>query len=212
MLDRRRTSLATLLTATCLLTGSLAFAGPRMSEQQQPLRYNPRSLDGPLVTVTTGLDGRTWSAWANRDGAEYDIALSFRDPGGVWSEPRFIGRDDGTDQVQPALAVDGFGTVYLAFADLGTGAVRYTALPAGGSAWTAVTAVTRDGERGFMPALSIVGGRLVVAFRSGRLVVIRDVPLLDPAVRPEGIHDSPDPYGSSGDSGSGRTTPGDGGS
>ena len=211
MLDRRRTSLTTLLAATSALACSLAFAGPRLADQEQPLRYNPRSLDGPLTTVTAGLDGRTWSAWAYRDGAEYDIALSFRDPGGFWSEPQFIGRDDGADQVQPALAVDTAGTVYLAFADLGTGTIRYTALPAGGAAWTAATAVTRDGERGFMPALSVVGERLVIAFRSGRAVVIRDVPLLDPtALRPGGIHDSPDPYGNN-DSGSGRTTPGDGG-
>ena len=212
MLDRRRTSLAVFLTAACLLTGSLALAGPRISEQQpQPLRYNPRSLDGPLATVTSVVDGRTWSAWAYRDGSEYDVAVSFRDPGGFWSEPQFIGRDDGADQVQPALAVDALGNLYLAFADLGTGAVRFTALPAGGSSWTSGMAVTQDGERGFMPTLSIVGDRLVVAFRSGRAVVIRDVPLLDPAVvRPGGIHDSPDPYGNSG-SGEGRTTPGDGG-
>lgn len=216
MLDRKRCSCWLLFPALVLVAGSVALAAPRAvraPDQPQPLRYNPRSLDGPLVSATSPLDGRVWSAWAYRDGAEYDIAIAVRNHDGSWSEPAFLGRRDGADQTQPALALDAFGNVYVAFADGATGGIAVSALPSGAAAWLDPGPVTEPGERGFMPALRIVGHRLIVAYRSRHGVEIRDFGLLGPPVLgPRGIQDGPEPFGNNGGGGDdGRTNPGGGG-
>ena len=71
--------------------------------------------------------------------------------------------------------------------------------------WSGAMAVTRPGQRGNHAALRIVGDRLVVAYRTGHSVEIRDFPLVwnpastsDPSggfgsVTGRGVQDGPDP-------------------
>jgi hypothetical protein len=197
MLDYGRTRFATVLLAVGLATGAVAADAFEYEAQLVPDRYNRLSLDGPLISLTNPVDGRTWSAWAYRDGAEYDIAIAFREPAGPWSEPVFLGRLDGRDQVEPAMTADADGNLYLAYTDRGTGAILLTVLSAGADTWFDPTPVTGEGERGFTPSLRVVADRLVLAYRSGWSIVIRDLALLGPPtpVSPDSIWDSPDPYG-----------------
>lgn len=182
---------------------SVAFAGSALAATSAespgtlPHRFNPRSLDGPLVHAF-GVDGRTWSAWAYRDGAEYDIAVSTLDDSGFWSEPSFLGRGDGRDQVEPSMIVDEFGNVYLAYTDRALGAVMLSTQPAGHDSWSEPLRVSDVGTRASTPALHIVGDRLVVAYRTGPSLRIRDLPLLTVEFSGDGIQDNPDPFGSSG--------------
>jgi hypothetical protein len=172
------------------LAGSLAWAGPH--GRQLPHRYLPGSLDGRLVEVTNPADGTLWSAWAYRNGAEYDLALSFRDELGFWSEPLLIGADDGLDQTQPALAADSRGNVYLAYTEQRPDRIMLCWLQAGTTTWSDPVALTELGIRAMYPALRVVGERLVVAFRSGRGSVILDLPLLESVVGTS-MNDGPDP-------------------
>lgn len=198
MLRPHTTRTIALFLTICLVGASLATA----AIADQPRRYNPRSLDGALATVHNPVDGRTWSAWAYRAGAEYDIAISYRDDSGVWSEPVFLGAYDRRDQVHPALVADPAGNLYLAYTDRSSGAVLLTALRAGSESWFDPVPVTLADERGHMPALSVVRDRLVVAFRSGNGIVIRDFPLLSLPYTGGSINDHPDPFGMGGDGGS----------
>ena len=191
MLNPRTIRITALVLAFCLASFSLAAAQLR----DPPRRYNPRSLDGALVTVFNAVDGRTWSAWAYRAGAEYDIAISYRDDSGAWSEPVFLGAHDRGDQVHPALVADPTGNLYLAYTDRGTGAVVLTALPVGSDTWFEPVPVTRADERGHLPALSVVRDRLVIAFRAGTGIIIRDFPLLPASHTGGSINDGPDPWG-----------------
>jgi hypothetical protein len=208
MREHRIVRIAALLMVFCL-AATVALAFP---PERPPHRYNPRSLDGALVSVENPVDGTVWSAWAYRDGAQYDIAISFQDATGAWSEPTFLGRDD-RDQVQPALAVDPAGNLYLAYTDRGTGQVMVSGKMVGTQTWLPAFAVTLENQRGHRPSLLVVGDRLVVGFRSGSAVVLRDLPLLPPTpLFGHTIEDGPDPFGTdAGGGGAGGSSGGDSG-
>jgi len=188
---RKPLSLTVLICCLAMLASSLAFAGPR--GRDLPQRYVPASLDGRLVEVLNPLDGTLWAAWAYRNGAEYDLAVSCRDERGFWSEPTFIGEFDGLDQTQPALAADNWGNVYLAYTEQRPDRIMLTWLEAGTSVWSTPSPVTEPEVAAMYPALRAVGDRLVVAFRSGRGLVILDLPLLEPALNGNIFNDGPDP-------------------
>ena len=179
------------LTLALLLTSL-----PAMGGELRPHRFNANSLDGALTTVVNRVTGDTWSVWEYRTGAEYDIAISVRDAEGFWSEPQFIGQGDRLDQVQPTLTADPAGNLYLAYVDRARGAVMVTSRPVNATQWTTALAVTAAGERGNRPSMRVVGDRLVVAFRTGAGIEIRDLALL-PApigtVTTRGVQDMPDP-------------------
>jgi hypothetical protein len=181
--------IVSVLTILALGTSVLA-ASPR----GVPHRYAPNSLDGRLTEVTRTEDGRTVAAWAYRNGAEYDIAISRTDENGRWSEPEFIGIDDGRDQVQPALAFDAAGNAYLAYADRAEGRVLLSALGADARTWSRPIALTAPGEGAESPALLVVGERLVVAYRIGDELKMIDLPLPGGnGISLQTIVDHPDP-------------------
>ena len=171
---------------------ALAASSPRAGG---PNRFVVPALDGPPVVVENPLDGRAFSAWAYRSGGEFDLAVSIRDAAGVWARPVFLGTYDRADQTEPALAVDRNGHAYLAFSSSDSGRVFVSVLPFGRSSWSTPIAVTRAGLCAAAPALSIVGNRLVVGFRSGASVELVDLPLHVPGVSGLGIQDGPDPVG-----------------
>jgi hypothetical protein len=198
-----RKTLALLVAFACLIFCAPTFGRGR--DVGRPHRFAPEARDGGLVQIQSPTDGRTWAAWAYRNGAEFDLAISFTDRAGFWSEPVFVGLDDGSDQIQPALAVDRLGTVYLAFVDRASDVIVITALRAGTQVWSMRTALTEPAAHGRWPSLAVVGNRLVVAYRSGDEVQIMDLPLLpalSPAATTQGINDGPDPTGIIDDSGS----------
>lgn len=176
--------------SSCLLLSAVALAagGHRM-----PDRYAPGSLDGTPIVVEDAAHGRTWSAWAYRNGAEYDIAVSVLDGSGVWSEPVLFGRDDGVDQTDPALAIDADGTVYLAFAVADARVIRFATLREGTGSWIGpVTAAHTQGAAG-APALLLVADRAVLAYRDGesvRMLAFRR--LAAGAISTFGIQEGPD--------------------
>lgn len=185
--------------ALCTALACLIFCAPafgRGRDMGRPHRFAPEVRDGGLVQIQNPIDGKTWAAWAYRNGAEFDLAVSWAGADGFWSEPVFVGVDDGADQIQPALAVDRLGTVYLAFVDRGSDTIVITALRTGTRTWSRPSALTEPSVHGRSPSLAVVGGRLVVAFRSGDDVQITDLPLLAaPVATTNGINDGPDPTG-----------------
>ena len=157
-----------------------------------PPRYSPAALDGPLVQVDNPVDGRTWAVWAFRNGAEYDLALSFVDSNGGWHVPSMVGEGDRRNQTQPALATDARGTVYLAFVDGPERRLLLTSLEAGYDEWSPVVTLSRPNERAAKPALRVVNGRLVVAYMDGVRLQLLDQPLAGSL--PEGVSEGPDPF------------------
>jgi hypothetical protein len=159
------------LVAACAC-GSALGASPR----GVPHRYIPGSLDAELQTVVRA-DGVAFGAWSYRSGAEYDIAVSRWDEPGSWSEPEFFGARDGRDQIQPALAVDASGNVYLAYADRADGSIKVSVLRAAGDdGWAQPLVVRAGGRMASHPALRVVAGHVVLAFLAGNRVEIVELP------------------------------------
>jgi hypothetical protein len=192
---RRTERLVLACGAAVLAAGALAAAGRTTS---LPPRYSPSSLDGPLVQLDNVVDGRTWAVWAFRNGAEYDLALSFVDSNGGWHVPSLVGEGDRRNQTQPALATDARGTVYLAFVDGPERRLLMSALVRGETEWTPLVTLSAPDERTAKPVLRVVGERLVVAY-----LVVGKLQVLDLALAgsvpeagklPEGVSEGPDPF------------------
>ena len=188
---RKPLVIVTIVCCVALIAVSPALAASRTRDL--PHRYLPNSLDGRLETATNPGDGSDWSAWAYRNGSEYDIAVSHRDQDGQWSEPLLIGEFDGRDQSEPFLATDRFGTVYLAFAERSPDRIMIAWKLAGRQNWTAPQPITADGLTARTPAVRVVGDRLVLCFRAGRGIVIADYPIADPVAGTTIFNDGPDP-------------------
>jgi len=192
----RSKPLFSIVLAVVLLASGLAVAGERLAERDTPRRH-VATYDGQPVTVTLDT-GTAWSAWAYRISGEYAIAVSHRDAGGFWSEPSFIGLDDRLDQIDPAIAADANGNLYLAFAVRETGTIQVTALRAGRQGWFEPQQVTLPSERAGEPTFRVVGDRLVMGYRVGREVRLVDWDLLPAAtsggMSTEGIQDGPDGF------------------
>ncbi len=178
----------------CAAGGAIVAQTNRNIEPSDtPYRYFLRDLDGRLVRVESSSDGRTWAAWAYRSRGEYDIAVTIRDASGQWSAPTFIGAGDSLSQLQPSLAVDSNGNVYLAYAERDTGSIFLTMRAPGATSWSDPQPIAADGQRHWMPALRVVGTRLILAYRSPSGTEIVDFALLPPVyIAPSGIVDGPD--------------------
>jgi len=180
--------------------GVCAWAGPAPA----PRDYVAR-IDGvPVVAVAP--DGRSWSVWAYRASGEFDIAVSVREPSGAWGTSSFVGRRDGVDQMDPALAIDAAGNVYVAYATRTPQRIYTTILVAGETTWSEPALISP--EVGASPALRIVGDRIVLAYRTSRGIRMVDFPLL--IATPDGIQDGPDTSGPLGNSGGNELPIGDG--
>jgi hypothetical protein len=185
MLERRTLPLVLAL----VLAGT---AGAATLDRPLPLGYAVPGLDGTPVSIDSTVEQKTVSAWAYRVGREFDLAVAILDATGTWSAPTLLGRADGFDQVQPALAVDGAGNVYLAMTVRPSHEIHLSILPAGSTSWTLPVVVSVAGERAMAPTVRVVGDRLVVAYRSRATVVVRDFALHVPAVGTDGVQDGPD--------------------
>lgn len=188
-----RKSVTVIVTILSILAlGTSVFAGP---SRGAPHRYAPNSLDGRLAQIDRVEGDRALAAWAYRNGAEYDIAISRVDGNGRWTEPAFIGIDDGRDQIQPALALDANGNAYLAYTDRDERRVLLAVLRADRDEWSRPIALTAVGANAESPALHVVGNRLVVAYRIGDELQMIDLPLTETDGRPSllTIVDHPDP-------------------
>ena len=209
MLSRRSFRAVCLIGVCSFGLGALA-AGPARTPNSRD--YVAR-LDGTPVTAD-GLDGRTWSVWSYRGVGEYDVAIAVRGVDGTWSATTFLGRSDGVDQVEPSIAIDAEGNVYIAFATRSPQRIWTSVLPAGRSTWTEPSVVTLD-EAAISPALHVVRDRLVIGYRTVRGVRIVDRPLYVAPINSDGVQDGPDtsgPLGNDGrelptDDGSGGTPP-----
>jgi hypothetical protein len=189
MPERRNYSILFLFALLVLLV-TPSFA----AEVVVPDLYNGQ-VDGTPVYAEEPTDGRIWSAWAYRSGAEFDLVVSVRDRRGRWSEAVFLGRDDGLNQVEPALVADRNGNLYLAWTEQPTGRVLASALRAGEVSWSEPIQLNETGVSGSAPALEIVRGRMAVAWRTELGTKIRVLPLADDALwqSKSSIVDGPDP-------------------
>jgi hypothetical protein len=182
----------------CAAGGTVAAQASRLGPEpiDPPNRYFLRDLDGRLARVENSTDGRTYAVWAYRNRGEFDLAIAVRDAAGHWSAPSFLGAGDSLSQMQPSLAVDSNGNLYLAYSERETGLIYLTMRAAGGVAWSEPTRIAVDSQRHWMPALRVVGNRLVVAYRSPSGTEIVDFALLPPAAtqRPTGVQDGPDGF------------------
>jgi hypothetical protein len=188
--------LLTAIIVTTLAAGT-AFAAGKGTRHDYPTRYVPRSLDGEIVQVRNDIDGHAWSAWAYRNGAEYDLALSVSLIPGVWGEPRLLGLDDGLNQGQPAFSIDSSGNVYLAYSG-GDGSVHVRALRAGSLTWSPAATLADERGRLSSPSLKVVGNSLVIGYRLGERVELATLPLLPSPAEVNtvaSIYDGPDPTG-----------------
>jgi len=180
--------------AAVLAAGALAAAG----RNALPPRYSPSGLDGPLVQLDNPVDGRTWAVWAFRNGAEYDLALSFVDSNGGWHWPSLVGEGDRRNQTQPTLATDGSGTMYLAFVDGPERRLLMSTLAFGETEWSALVTLSAPDKRVAKPVLKVVGGRLVVAYLAAGQLQVFDLPLAgsppEAGKLPEGVSEGPDPF------------------
>jgi uncharacterized membrane protein YgcG len=217
----------TLMLSFGLATSVALGAGPRAPEKGRTappgiagLADHVPAIDGPVAT-TVAPDGRIWAVWSYRASGEFDVAVASKDPAGAWSSPTFFGRRDGVDQLDPALAVDAAGNLYLAYTTKAPQAVLLAVRPAGTMEWSQGSRLAA--EPGVSDtAVRIVGDRVVVAYRTARGVEVTDVPVVPPAFVPSGIQDGPDgvdplgvtggaPAGGGSGSGSGSGSGGNGG-
>jgi hypothetical protein len=106
----------------------------------------------------------------------------------------FLGRGNGSDDVDPALAVDSLGAVYLAFATTNPPRVAVAALAVGSTKWSEPVIVSGV-EAASSPTLLIVGDRLIVAYRTARGVGLTQLPTLGIANEIDGFGDGTDPFG-----------------
>jgi len=178
-----------------LLALAVSFGTPSVAtEVVVPDLYNEQ-VDGAPAYADNPADGRTWSAWPYRSGAEFDLVISIRDARGDWSEVTFLGRDDGLDQIEPALIADRGGNLYVAWTEQPTGRVLAAALPAGETCWSEPIQLNDAEVAGSSPALEIVRGRMAVAWRTDFGTKIRIMPLADDSIwqTKSSIVDGPDP-------------------
>jgi hypothetical protein len=180
-----------ILCVAAALTGSAAAAPA--AKGVRPTDHIP-GFDGPMTTVA-GPDGRTWVAWAYRSSHESDIAISVQDgTTTAWSEPVFLGHGNGFDDVDPALAVDSRGAIYLAFTTTSPSRVAVATLAIGSTTWSKPVVVS-GAEAAASPSLMIVGDRLIVAYRTARGVGLIQLPTLGSANEIDGLGDGTDPFG-----------------
>ncbi len=209
---RRQRDLPILIVALLSVAAALPVAAGAVADL--PHRFNP-ALDGKPVFATDTTTGSIWAAWTYRARGEFDIAVSKCEIAGAWSEPAFLGRFDGLDQLAPAMVSDASGNLYLAFAVRQNAQVFLSVLPRGDAAWSEPVLVTSPNERGFSPALAILDRVLVVGYRTADgQVMLRGAPLpgsavgsngsesgkftirgllpIDKPILPTGIYDNPD--------------------
>jgi hypothetical protein len=177
-----------------ILAWVLAFATAaqaRPVDPDAPSRYLGHGVDSGLVFATSPLDGRLWSAWTYRSGAESDIAVSVRDASGIWSEPVLLGAGDGKSQIDPALVFDARGNLYVAHTVRETGSLLVMKLAAGATRMSSPVHVSPAGARASSPTLMLSGNSLVVGYRIGRRVELNSLPLKSD---PFGVQDGPDGF------------------
>lgn len=173
------------------LAGGYLIAAPAGPEL--PGHLFVEGLDGAPVIAVNPLDRSEWAVWAYRNGSEFDLALTFRNEGDFWSSPIFIGLDDGIDQVDPALAIDSHGGLYLLFAERPTGRVRLGILPSGAESFIGPFTVSEAGQHAGSPALEIYGEHVVIAYHAADGTTIRRYPVLTPDMAfVKGIQEGPD--------------------
>ena len=144
--------------------------------------------------MSNPVDGRIWSIWSYRNGAEFDLAIS-SNSAGIESDLQLVGLGDGLSQSQPALTIDAAGNVYLAYIERhgrGENRLLVSSLRYNRSTWSVPTALTETTPGIAMPALEVIGDRLVVAFRSDDGVDIVQLPLLTQVILGN-FTDGPDP-------------------
>jgi hypothetical protein len=194
MPNKLRACLA-LCIATALAGSAAAGSAAGKSDSLLPAKGSSAidhipEFDGPMTTLAAP-DGRIWAAWAFRASHEFDIAISSHDGNTTtWSTPVFFGRHSGSDDIDPALAIDSRGALYLAFAT--SNRVVVATLAAGSTTWSEPVVVS-GAEAASSPALLIVADRLIVAYRSARGVSVVQLPTIEGVNQIDGMGDGPDP-------------------
>ena len=192
----RKRRLTSILTRAGIALAALSLTSAAVASEPAPLRYLPQH-DRGLTSKVNAVEESRIAAWSYRQGGDFTLAIAQRDENG-WSEPILIGDSDGVAQLDPSIAVDSRGTTYLAYAE-SNGSIRIVWRRAGTESWSSPQALIPNGSRAAAPVLSIVGDRLVLAYRTGRRVQLLDMSLVpqqlpDGTISSQEIQDTPDPW------------------
>jgi len=97
----------------------LAVADEELVFTETVLPYESDQTDQEAPDVAVGPDGAVYVVWADfHSGADYDIYLGIStDNGLTFGEPRQVNAESSGTQVEPTIAVDDAGLVYVAWAD-----------------------------------------------------------------------------------------------
>lgn len=191
------TLILAVVSSTWIAAGELRAerSASRRTAVDTPERHSP-AVDGAPVFATA--DGWTYSAWAYRSDGEFAIAISFRDVYHDWSDPVYVGLNDGLDQVDPTLISDALGNLYLAFSVRQSGEIWMTAKWAARDSWFSPQRISIGADIGGTPALKIVGDSVVLAFRSSlsgvRIKNWPGLPAESLGFNTDGIQEGPDGF------------------
>ena len=187
----RGISLLKMIVAVSILIASFSSVWARSGRLEAPRHFRAGLSDHGLVEVEAGAQQQRLAAWALRNGPEYNIAISVQDAEGVWSDVRIFGGNDGQDQIDPTLAIDPQGNIYLAYASE-DGAISL-ALRNDRGEWQPAVRITAVGIRGSSPTLTRVGERMVLGYIVDGVVQITEVPTDSTGTTTNSFEDGPDP-------------------
>lgn len=97
----------------------LAIAGVDLAFTETVSPYAPDDADQESPDLAVGPDGTVYVVWTDyRSGTDFDIYLGIsRDAGVTFSDPLRVNSETEGTQVEPTIAIDGAGVVYVAWAD-----------------------------------------------------------------------------------------------
>lgn len=190
----RGINLLKMMVLASVLVTSFSGVSARSGRLDTPRHFRAGLSDHGLVEIEAPAQQQRLAAWALRNGPEYNIAVSVQDAEGVWSEIRVFGGNDGQDQIDPTLAIDSRGNIYLAYASQ-DGTISLVVRNVDGE-WQPALRMTTVGVRGSRPTLARVGESLILGYivdDNVKIVQIEEVPTDSTGMNTNSFEDGPDP-------------------
>lgn len=158
---------------------------------RRPLNAAGDGLGDLAPTVVEGMSAPRWpmAVWPRLSGGDYDLVYSLWD-GTQWTSILFVQRDTPYNELEPRLAFNSLGQVYLVFwsDEAGIGSVYFSIFTT--SHWTRPVRVSSPGVDARHASIQLTGDDVVrVNFETGTGIESRDVHI----VQSSSITDDIDP-------------------